>query len=95
MGGFEKTQDSKVTALVKQGAHGWIQWKGTAVCMDVHCTCGEHTHIDDEFAYFVRCGACGKTWQCNPNIELIEASVQDLKGACEPVLSMTDGSNDR
>jgi len=23
--------------------HGWVQWKGTDVCMDVHCACG---HID-------------------------------------------------
>jgi hypothetical protein len=30
--------------------HGWIQWKGTNVCMDVYCACGHHSHIDAKFA---------------------------------------------
>ena len=35
--------------------HGWIQWKGTNVCMDIHCKCGMLTHIDADFAYHVKC----------------------------------------
>lgn len=31
--------------------HGWIQWKGTDVCMDFHCECGEANHYDGYFAY--------------------------------------------
>lgn len=34
---------------------GWIQWKGTNVCIDLHCECGAHGHVDAEFLYFVRC----------------------------------------
>jgi len=52
--------------------HGWIQWKGTNVCMDIHCKCGEHMHIDADFAYHVKCGACGTVYACNGHIQLIE-----------------------
>lgn len=52
--------------------HGWIQWKGTDVCMDVYCKCGKHFHIDDEFAYFVKCPVCKTIYHCNGHIELIE-----------------------
>lgn len=52
--------------------HAWLQWKGTAVCMDVHCACGEHFHIDDEFTYHVKCMKCERVYFCNGHIELIE-----------------------
>lgn len=52
--------------------HGWIQWKGTDVCMDVHCKCGELFHIDDSFTYTVKCLACETVYYCNGHIELIE-----------------------
>lgn len=52
--------------------HGWIQWKGTDVCMDVHCACGELTHIDVDFCYYVKCPVCGRIYYCNGHIELIE-----------------------
>lgn len=52
--------------------HGWIQWKGTDVCMDIHCKCGESTHIDDEFCYTIKCKTCGTVYFCNGHIELIE-----------------------
>jgi hypothetical protein len=50
--------------------HGWIQWKGTNVCMDIHCSCGESTHIDAEFLYHVKCGACGRVYECDGHITL-------------------------
>ncbi len=56
--------------------HGWIQWKGTDVCMDVHCKCGELTHIDGDFVYSVKCPACGTSYHCNGHIELIELEVE-------------------
>ena len=56
--------------------HGWIQWKGTGVCMDIHCECGELTHIDADFAYYVKCGKCGRIYFCNGHIELIEVTEQ-------------------
>jgi hypothetical protein len=52
--------------------HGWVQWKGTQVCMDVHCKCGELTHVDAEFCYHVKCGKCGTVYMVNGHVELIE-----------------------
>ncbi len=52
--------DSEVPEEGQGGA--WIQWKGTNVCMDVHCRCGAHGHVDDEFTYFYRCAACKETF---------------------------------
>ena len=52
--------------------HGWIQWKGTDVCMDIHCKCGTLSHIDGEFVYNVICPNCKTAYFCNGHIELIE-----------------------
>jgi len=43
--------------------YAFIQWKGTDVCMDFHCECGEHNHFDGDFAYVVQCAACGQEWE--------------------------------
>jgi len=53
-----------------------IQWKGTDVCMDVHCDCGEEYHVDGDFVYFVKCGHCGRTFYCGSRIELIEMACE-------------------
>lgn len=61
--------------------HGWIQWKGTDVCIDIHCKCGEHFHEDGEFMYNVMCPSCGTKYFLNGHIELIEVTNQeDLYG---------------
>lgn len=60
----------------KELPHGWVQWKGTDVCMDVHCKCGHLFHIDAEFAYAVKCPACGTPYACNGHIELIELETE-------------------
>lgn len=52
--------------------HAWIQWKGTNVCMDVHCSCGAHGHIDADFAYKYRCFACNKLFDVAGYVRLIE-----------------------
>lgn len=56
--------------------HGWIQWKGTDVCMDVYCKCGDQFHIDSYFAYHVKCPSCGTVYFCNGHIELIELKTE-------------------
>lgn len=53
-----------------QSPHGWIQWKGTNVCMEVYCQCGAHTHIDADFLYKLRCSACGQVYEVDPRIRL-------------------------
>lgn len=51
---------------------GWIQWKGTYICVDVHCVCGYHDHIDGEFFYNYECAGCGRKFAVGHNIKLIE-----------------------
>lgn len=53
-------------------SYGWIQWKGTDVCMDVHCKCGHLAHVDAGFFYFYKCPACGSHYAVGQNIKLIE-----------------------
>ncbi|HUV65936.1 MAG TPA: hypothetical protein VMW24_18725 [Sedimentisphaerales bacterium] len=50
----------------------WVQWKGTNVCADVNCSCGNSWHIDGDFYYFVQCPECQRVYEMNGNIELIE-----------------------
>jgi|GEM_PF-7068989 len=53
--------------------HAWLQWKGSRVCMDLCCFCGVHSHVDAEFfCYRVKCPACGRVYECNGHVELIE-----------------------
>lgn len=81
------------TAICKQEIdysgqpHGWIQWKGTQVCMDIHCKCGALMHIDAGFAYYIDCPYCHTVFACDGNIHLIEltetqaAAARNLTGA--------------
>ncbi len=62
---------------------GWIQWKGTNVCLDIHCSCGKSSHVDGEFAYSVECPHCHTIYFCNGHIQLIE--IEDPTG-CGPHL---------
>lgn len=54
----------------KDGRPGsFIQWKGTALCADFHCPCGESTHICTKtatFAYSVHCNTCDRRWHLAP-----------------------------
>lgn len=36
----------------------YVQWKGTDVCLDFYCPCGEQSHYDGYFAYAIECPAC-------------------------------------
>lgn len=56
-------------------AYGWIQWKGTNVCMDVTCPkCGDSYHIDEEFAYYIHC-VCGTYYAVSGFVRLIPVDV--------------------
>ena len=71
----------KLQETYKGKPHGWIQWKGTGVCMDLTCSCGELFHIDAECAYNVKCPECGKIWMINGHVELIELVADKSPGA--------------
>lgn len=59
--------------------HLWIQWKGTDVCCDIHCSCGYFGHYDGAFFYFFRCPVM-RPVSSSPHQEAVEARlVKDLK----------------
>lgn len=59
-------------------SHGWIQWKGTNVCMDLHCSCGHHGHFDGDFFYHFQCPACGKKFAVGQNVALIPLTDEEV-----------------
>ena len=62
--------------------HVYIQWKGTDVCLDFHCTCesenNDFTHFDGYFAYFLKCGLCGKVWKMPEDMFPTEATEEEI-----------------
>lgn len=48
----------------------FIQWKGTDVCMDWHCPCGTHNHLDSDFAYSIECYKCGTVFEVGSRVAL-------------------------
>jgi hypothetical protein len=67
-----KSEAWDILETYKGKPHGWIQWKGTDVCMDIYCKCGAHLHVDDTFVYHIKCKECDTVYMCNGHIELIE-----------------------
>ena len=65
----------------EQSPQGWIQWKGTSVCMDIHCKCGEMTHLDGDFTYLIRCSNCKRVYWPQAWVNLKELTGDDLKDA--------------
>ncbi len=51
---------------------GFIQWKGTDICMDFHCECGHHNHYDGHYAHVIKCSKCGNMYAPSCNIEMIK-----------------------
>jgi hypothetical protein len=60
------------------GPHGWIQWKGTDVCMDIVCSCGASGHIDQDFAYHYKCMSCNKFFDIAGYVHLIEVPEDEM-----------------
>lgn len=56
---------------------GWIQWKGTRVCIDLHCVCGFEGHQDAEFLYRIYCPNCGRQFLLGQNVKLIELTDEE------------------
>ena len=52
----------------------FIQWKGTDVCVDIYCTCGEQCHFDGMFMYYVRCPHCQAAYQVGSRVSLTRLS---------------------
>jgi len=54
-----------------EAPYAFIQWKGTNVCADVHCVCGNSAHFDVDFFYAVKCAACGAVYDVEPFVRLV------------------------
>lgn len=62
-----------------ENPRGWIQWKGTNVCIDLHCKCGEHGHFDGDFLYYWECPKC-KTLYALPGVtDLVELNQEQAE----------------
>lgn len=59
-------------------AHGWIQWKGTSVCIDLHCVCGYHGHCDEEFFYNYECPSCHAKYAVGSTVKLIPLTPEQI-----------------
>ena len=70
-----KTQEEaieKFLAVDGKIPGGRIQWKGTDVCMDFDCECGEFFHVDGFFAYSVECPECHRKYALDWHISAVE-----------------------
>lgn len=54
-----------------EAPYSYVQWKGTNVCMDVHCTCGATYHVDADFAYALKCMECGQVYEMPTYVALM------------------------
>jgi hypothetical protein len=75
--------------------HSSIQWKGTDVCMDIHCACGELSHFDGDFCFFIKCPKCGRIYYCNPHIELIELEKEPEDDFYYTIVSLAVDDDDK
>lgn len=68
--------------------YGLVQWKGTDVCIDVHCACGRHEHVDAQFMHAFRCPGCGALYALASVVRLVplpEECAVELEGLiCPP-----------
>lgn len=65
-------KNTKIELDITKDSHGWIQFKGTDLCMDIHCKCGYFGHIDDDFVYYIQCPMCKTVYELNGHIQFIE-----------------------
>lgn len=85
----------KISAATRlEGAHGWIQWKGTNVCIDLHCKCGEHFHLDREFAYFTQCPKCSQYYALGSYVRLVPLALEEIGKDSELCIQYPDAEDE-
>ena len=72
----EYSEQVKEPQLERPG--GIIQWKGTDVCIELHCVCGAHDHYDGEFFDHFKCRKCGRRYKVGKNVILIELTSEQV-----------------
>ncbi len=65
--------------------YGLFQWKGTNVCMECYCACGESFHVDAGFADAVKCPYCGTRYGISARVEIREIPAEEICDGCEIV----------
>lgn len=74
--------------MVKHGdasaPNAFIQWKGTNLCADIRCECGELHHVDAEFAYVVKT-PCGRKYQMPETVAVTPVVYQSHADCIDPV----------
>jgi len=72
-------------------AETFIQWKGTQVCLDLYCSCSprEPRHFDADFAYYLRCPACGAVYETGTQLKMRRLAA-DEQPAMEPAESVDE-----
>lgn len=69
---------SPTQKAIAEGPHAWMQMKGTDLCADIRCACGQVSHVDGEFVYAVKCPHCGAVYTIGTNVELIPGNPNDF-----------------
>lgn len=62
------SEEFPFTTPATSDARTFIQWKGTNVCLDFYCPCGVHSHLDEDFAYYVGCPGCGAVYEMGTQV---------------------------
>ena len=76
--------------IAPDGPHAWIQHKGSNLCMDVWCICGEHFHVDAGFCYYTKCPVCLRVYETGSHIKLIELTTDEIKAIDNVNVIVTD-----
>jgi len=63
-----KNQEFPFTAVPGTDAEMFIQWKGTNLCIDFWCPCGQHCHFDGYFAHHLKCPTCGDIFEMGTQV---------------------------
>ena len=77
----KKVQAIEDSLFSGQASHTYIQWKGTAVCMDFKCVCGLSMHFDAAFMYFVKCPACSQIYAVGSRVVMVPVNESDADSA--------------
>jgi len=48
----------------------FLQHKGSALCIDLYCECGNHYHYDGDFLYNWKCNKCGSIYASGDILEM-------------------------
>lgn len=62
MNTFEEIIEPLYTDNKQETANGFIQYKGTDLCMDLNCICGEQSHVDGDFVSLLQCPHCDRIY---------------------------------